>query len=259
MTIAKRSSKHKIAAQFSKFATQYDSIANVQQQIAQYAITQLAQEHALPQARPWLDLGCGTGRNTCALAAQSSASVIGLDIAPGMLTTASAENPNQPLIQADFEALPLRTASIDVVFSSMALQWCSHPESFSTELERVLAPGGHAFLNMMVKPSFNHLRHAFKHIGQVTSVNRFSSASQWTAIFSDKLVCQAETKEFTAYFTDFKAMMQSIKGVGAGIVQENGQAAQIINKTQYKTLIDYFSGRYELDYHVLFLHLHKGL
>lgn len=265
------SNKAKVAEQFSKYAKQYDDVATVQQQIAQYALTEMSQHKTLPQQRPWLDLGCGTGTNITALGKQTHSPILGLDIAAGMLHTAHQHNETQPFVQADFEALPLHNASVDVVFSSMALQWCSTPQIVVKELERILAPGGHAFLNVMVAPSFAKLRQAFTAIGHEDSVNHFIDPEEWTNAFSKDLLVATNAKSFTADFFDFKTMMHSIKGVGAGVVQdsqETGKSAspntqtktlRAINKSQYQTLVDYFSGSYQLDYHVLFLHLHKPI
>ncbi|MCP3429431.1 methyltransferase domain-containing protein [Opacimonas viscosa] len=283
------SNKAKVAEQFSKYATQYNDIAMVQQQIAQYSLSEMAKMGTLPQSHMWLDLGCGTGNNVTALAQHTRTPVIGLDLAAGMLTTAQRHNVTQPFVQADFESLPLHNSSIDVVFSSMALQWSSSPNVVAQEIERILAPGGHAFLNVMVSPSFMQLRKAFSAIGHAESVNDFAEPALWTNAFSEQVLVTAKSKTFTAEFTDFKTMMQSIKRVGAGVVQANHDLAkrerhnstllkntlhqstlyqstskekshpQAMTKSQYQTLVAFFSGCFELNYHVLFLHLHKPI
>ena len=40
----------------------------------------------------------------------------------------------------DAEALPLAAGSVDLVYSSLALQWCHRPELLFAELARVLRP-----------------------------------------------------------------------------------------------------------------------
>ena len=263
--------KAKVAEQFSKYAMQYDDIATVQQQIAECLLTEMSQHKTLPQQRPWVDLGCGTGSNMAALGKYTHSPILGLDIAVGMLENARQHNMTQPFVQADFEALPLHNASVDVVFSSMALQWCSAPQIVAKELERILAPGGHAFLNVMVAPSFTNLRQAFTVIGHADSVNHFVEPEAWTHAFSEHVILTAKNKTFCADFIDFKTMMNSIKGVGAGVVQDTqainkpastdtqNKTLRAINKSQYQTLVNHFSGSYQLDYHVLFLHLHKPI
>lgn len=283
------SNKAKVAEQFSKYATQYNDIAMVQQQIAQYSLSEMAKMGTLPQSHMWLDLGCGTGNNVTALAQHTRTPVVGLDLAAGMLATAQQYNVTQPFVQADFESLPLHNSSIDVVFSSMALQWSSSPNVVAQEIERILAPGGHAFLNVMVAPSFMQLRKAFSAIGYPESVNDFAEPALWTNAFSEQVLVTAQSKTFTAEFTDFKTMMQSIKRVGAGVVQANHDLAkrelhdstllkntlhqstlyqstskdkshpQAMTKSQYQTLVAFFSGCFELNYDVLFLHLHKPI
>ena len=45
-------------------------------------------------------------------------------------------------LNADAEQLPLRDASVDLVYSNVALQWCNDLEGVFREINRVLRPGG---------------------------------------------------------------------------------------------------------------------
>ncbi|MFN2362534.1 MAG: class I SAM-dependent methyltransferase [Marinobacter sp.] len=40
------------------------------------------------------------------------------------------------------ESLPQEDNSVDVVFSNLMIQWCSHPARVLSECQRVLKPGG---------------------------------------------------------------------------------------------------------------------
>jgi len=92
-------------------------------------------EHLHP--RRAVDVGCGTGRWTSRLAA------IGIDISPAMLA-AAAEKPGLRgrLLAADATALPLRTASADLVLCTLTLGHVRIPLAALHELSRVLEPGG---------------------------------------------------------------------------------------------------------------------
>ena len=75
-----------------------------------------------------LDLGAGTGRVTRELLRRyPRARVVALDLSPGMLREARH---HQSLwrrferVCADALRLPLKNACVDLVFSSLMLQWC---------------------------------------------------------------------------------------------------------------------------------------
>ena len=67
---------------------------------------------------------------------------VGLDIAEGMLRHARAASAAPHWVCADAEQLPLAADSVDLVFSSLALQWCETPGQALREIARVLKPVG---------------------------------------------------------------------------------------------------------------------
>jgi ubiquinone/menaquinone biosynthesis C-methylase UbiE len=87
-----------------------------------------------------LDVGCGTGRNLPLY--QRGVRVVGVDVSAASLARARRRRPDVPLVQADAEALPFRTAAFDTVVS--ALVFCSVPDAARglLEVKRVLRPGG---------------------------------------------------------------------------------------------------------------------
>jgi ubiquinone/menaquinone biosynthesis C-methylase UbiE len=87
-----------------------------------------------------LDVGCGTGRNLPFY--RPRVRVIGVDVSAAALARARRRRPDVPLVQADAEALPFRTAVFDTVVS--ALVFCSVPDAARglREVRRVLQPGG---------------------------------------------------------------------------------------------------------------------
>lgn len=89
-----------------------------------------------------LDLGCGTGRLTRAIA-DSGATVVGTDSAPDMVARARAAHPELPFVRADARALPF-VRSFDAVFSNAVLHWidAENQDDVLGEVRRVLEPGG---------------------------------------------------------------------------------------------------------------------
>jgi SAM-dependent methyltransferase len=92
-----------------------------------------------------LDLGCGTGYATAQLAvANPTASLIGVDISPGMLAHArKAAPPNAQFACADMLAFARGAPpeSARMIVSTWALGY-SHPARLFKECHRVLVPGG---------------------------------------------------------------------------------------------------------------------
>jgi ubiquinone/menaquinone biosynthesis C-methylase UbiE len=98
-----------------------------------------------------LDVACGTGMSTVALAG-FAASVVGLDVSPEMMRVAPAA-PNVAYMLGNAQALPFSTGAIDAVTCSSGIHWFD-PDRFFAELRRVVRPGGwiglydHYFLGM---------------------------------------------------------------------------------------------------------------
>jgi malonyl-CoA O-methyltransferase len=104
----------------------------------------VAEQHAMrarfPEmaGRDVLDVACGTGRYSM-LAEQAGARlVLSIDYSRGMLARAQVAR----RIRADMCALPLRSASVDVVLSGLALGHAADLDLCMREIARVLRPGG---------------------------------------------------------------------------------------------------------------------
>ncbi|MFV9503476.1 MAG: class I SAM-dependent methyltransferase [Oscillochloridaceae bacterium umkhey_bin13] len=101
-----------------------------------------------PDARVALDLACGAGHKTAWLRAccPPEALVVGLDHASAALAAARFANPTGPWVRADAQALPLRDASLDLIWCVAALHLLDDPQQGLGEALRVLRPGGSLLL-----------------------------------------------------------------------------------------------------------------
>jgi SAM-dependent methyltransferase len=99
--------------------------------------------------RDILDLGCGTGRYSGALAERFAASVVAIDPSEKMLAEARRKNAaGVRHLSGSGEALPLPDASVDLVFMSMVFHHFGDRDRVARECHRVLRVGGVAVLRV---------------------------------------------------------------------------------------------------------------
>ncbi len=87
-----------------------------------------------------LDLGCGSGQLTAAIA-ESGASVIGLDSSPEMLAEARANYPAIEFRLGDARNFVLESP-VNAVFSNAVLHWVKNASAAAVCVARALKPGG---------------------------------------------------------------------------------------------------------------------
>jgi ubiquinone/menaquinone biosynthesis C-methylase UbiE len=95
-----------------------------------------------------LDLGCGTGRFSEALAVRFDADVIGVDPSKKMLGQALSK-PRDRRVRYELgrgEAIPMPDNSVELIFMSMIFHHFDSPALAARECRRVLRDGGTAFL-----------------------------------------------------------------------------------------------------------------
>jgi SAM-dependent methyltransferase len=108
-----------------------------------------------------LDLGCGDGRFTAALA-RAGAGVMGVEVAEAALERARSREPELDFRLAPIEGpLPLDDVSFDLVWASEVIEHIADTAQWLSEVRRVLAPGGRLLLTT---PSHGRLRVAARGI-----------------------------------------------------------------------------------------------
>lgn len=91
-----------------------------------------------------LDVACGTGDLSLALAAAGRARVVGLDFCRPMLEVARAKSARVPFVEGDALRLPFAAESFDAVTIAFGLRNLAGVAEGLAELRRVLKPGGRA-------------------------------------------------------------------------------------------------------------------
>jgi malonyl-CoA O-methyltransferase len=160
---------------FNRAAPGYDQAAALQARVRQELLERLKLFKLTPQVV--LDLGAGTGHGAKSLrGAYPRARVIALDSAPGMLREARRRRGifrKFACVLADAARLPLATASVDLVFSSLMLQWCDDLGRPLAEVRRVLKPGGLFAFSTFGPDTIKELRAAWAVADDYSHVNRF--------------------------------------------------------------------------------------
>jgi ubiquinone/menaquinone biosynthesis C-methylase UbiE len=115
-----------------------------------------------PPLNTILDLGCGTGRFTEALAIHFDAEVVGIDPSTKMLEQARAKL-RDSRVRYELgrgEAIPLANDSVDLIFSSMTFHHFDDSGLVARECRRVLKDGAAAILRTGTReriPSYPYL------------------------------------------------------------------------------------------------------
>ncbi len=98
------------------------------------------------RGRDAVDLATGTGVTALTLAREGAASVVGVDISPGLLAEAArraaAERLDVRWLEADVVDVPLPSDCADVVTSTFGLVFADHPERAVAEARRLVRDGG---------------------------------------------------------------------------------------------------------------------
>lgn len=125
-----------------------------------------------------LDLGCATGSGSRRLARQFKKSrVIALDASATMLEACRSKRSRFAgvrEVQADAMRLPLRTGSVDLVFSNLLLPWIDDLPACFAEIARVLRRGGVFAFSTLGSDSLAELRASWDAGDQYRHVNEFA-------------------------------------------------------------------------------------
>ena len=256
---------------FERAAHSYDQAALLQREISQRLLERLDLVKLVPAVV--LDVGCGTGSGTRALARRyPKARVLGLDIAQTMLQVAQQGDAwwrrklpfltgNIPqYIGGDLERLPLLTGRVNLLCSNLALQWCDDLPAALAEFRRVLAPGGLLMLTTFGPDTLRELRQAFSGLDGHTHVNRFMDMHDVGdelkyAGFSAPVM---DMEFLTLTYSDLMSLLREIKALGAHNVTR-GRSHGLMGKGTWQAMLANYeklrkAGRLPATYEVIYGH-----
>ncbi|MBP5986398.1 MAG: malonyl-ACP O-methyltransferase BioC [Azonexus sp.] len=203
-------SKARIRQSFERAAPTYDSAAAIQRRIC----AQLAE--GLPAINPAriLDAGCGTGHAQTALQARfPAAHAVALDLSSAMLLRVKAPCCR---IAGDLEHLPLADASLDLYWSSLAVQWCDLGGALR-EARRTLRHDGLLALASLGPETFRELRHAFAGVDAYRHTLAFHSGEEIGQLAAESgfATVSLEKNQKTAHYPDLRTLLRAVKAIGA--------------------------------------------
>lgn len=262
--------KRQVAQRFDRAALTYDAYADFQRVVLDRLFTHLPYSNC---ADAVLDVGTGTGQALSKLSdAYSPSLLVAFDLSLQMLEQANlslqpaalASSPDQPLalVCGDAEALPFAEASFDVLFSSLAMQWCLQPAVLFAELYRVTKPGGYLIFSTLCEGSMPEIERAWQGIDHAPHVNSYPNfetllsqvrESRWQPL-------NAELLTVPMWFESPEEAVYSLKKVGASLVVSDQK--NTISPSKWKTFIQHYeqlreSAGIPLRYQVAFVVLQK--
>jgi malonyl-CoA O-methyltransferase len=260
--------KARVRASFDRAANTYDAAAVLQKMVREEMLSRLDLVKIKPEAI--LDAGCGTGHGSFALQKRfSSAQVISLDIAPGMLQQTKLQRPllqkmlhQQHLLCADIESLPLANNSVGMIWSNLALQWCNDLDAAFGELARVLQPEGLVMFSTFGPDTLKELRAASKnghtHVSRFIDMHDIGDALI-RAGFSTPVL---DVERYTLTYDDVKAVMTDLKSIGAHNATE-GRARGLQGKGFLQNLVQNYEqfrteGKLPATFEVVYGHAWKA-
>ncbi len=235
----KQTEKQHVAAAFSRAASTYDSVADFQRAVGTRLLS-LLPEPSQTAVQHWLDMGCGTGYFCQQLQQRwPHAQGIGLDLAEGMLSFARNRCPELGYICADAEQLPLPDNSQDLVFSSLALQWCTDFSRVLSEIKRVLKPGGVLLFSSLADGSLLELRNSWRAVDHLAHVNQFRSLSLYQDLTANcgLQVLDVHCHTHTYHYSKVRELTHELKLLGADHVQA-GRAQGLVGRQGLQRLLD---------------------
>ena len=208
-----------VSRAFDRAAKEYDAHTPLQSTVRERLLEKLDLVTLEPAVV--LDAGCGTGRALKPLARQfRSADLVALDIAPGMLREAKKNRPwfrKLELHEGSLESMPLANDSVDIAFSSLAMQWVNDFDACLREFRRVLRGGGLLSFATFGPDTLKELRAAFSEADGFNHVNRFLDLHD----IGDALVRAGfvevvmDVEYFTLTYDTATELMRDLKRIGA--------------------------------------------
>jgi malonyl-CoA O-methyltransferase len=232
--------KSDIKRSFNDAVGSYDEAAFLQREVADRLLERLNYIRLEPKVI--VDLGSGTGYATKRLeGAYKKAQVIAVDFAEQMLLQSKKQRrwfDRKRYVCADAESLPFADQSVDLIFSSLMLQWCNDLELAFKEARRILKPNGLLLFSTLGPDTLYELKNSWSAADQSPHVHQFVDMH----IIGDYLQKQGfkdsvvDMEFITLTYNEIKKILLDLKDLGTHNIAMR-RIKSLIGKTKFSHFV----------------------
>jgi malonyl-CoA O-methyltransferase len=252
--------RQRVRASFDRASKSYEAAAVLQDRVRNELLERLDLVKLDPQVV--VDLGSGPGQGTRQLKRRyRRATVIALDIAPGMLAEARRHSTffnRFERVCADTSRLPFKDQSVDLIFTNLMLQWCNEPDAAFAEIRRVLKPSGFFGFTTFGPDTLKELRAAWskaddhEHVSRFLDMHDIGDALARAGLVEPVL----DVERVRLTYPDAMGLMRDLKAIGAHNATA-GRARGLTGKARMKKMTDAYEafrqdGRLPATYEVVY-------
>ncbi|RTZ67225.1 MAG: malonyl-[acyl-carrier protein] O-methyltransferase BioC [Aquificaceae bacterium] len=212
--------KLKVRKSFERAADTYDASAVLQQEIAKRLVERL--DYIRLEPSRVLDLGCGTGNITAPMLKRyPKAQIVALDLSFNMLKKTKKQGgwlgKKPQCICADAEKLPLKDNTIDLLISSLMLQWSNDLNTTFSGFKQVIAPNGLLMFTTFGPDTLREIRESWAKVDNQPHTSQFIDMHDigdalLQAGFSNPVM---DMEMITTTYKSVRELMTDIKNIGA--------------------------------------------
>jgi len=242
---------------FNKASSNYDDHAFLQKEVATRLDKKL--DIISSNSAVILDLGAGTGLLSQQLSKRfTESTIIALDFAQNSLKNNSANHK----ICADASHLPLANNSVDMVISSLMMQWCPDLNQLFSEIHRVLKNDGLILFSTFGPDTLKELKKSWSVVDDETHVNTFTDMHD----IGDQMLQNGfqspvmEMEHLTLTYQTVTDLLRDLKAIGAQTV--NTRSKSLMGKDKFQQMIKMYEsyrqdGKLPATYEVVYGHAWK--
>ncbi len=248
-----------VRSAFNKASNNYDDHAFLQKEVASRLDEKL--NVITTHSNVILDLGAGTGLLSSNLKKRfPSSKIIALDFAQNSLKNNQSANK----ICANANHLPLADNSVDIVISSLMMQWCPNLKQLFSEIHRVLKNDGLILFSTFGPDTLKELKKSWSVADNETHVNTFIDmhdiGDQMLGAGFVSPVMEMETLTLT--YQTVTDLLRDLKAIGAQTVDTRSKS--LMGKDKFQLMIKMYEsyrqdGKLPATYEVVYGHAWKKI
>lgn len=258
-----RLDKSAVKKSFNRCAGQYDDSAVLQEEVLSRLLERL--EYIKIEPELIVDLGCGTGSAIKPLRKRyKKTNLVALDMADEMLALSKKKYgffDKKWLLNADMEHLPLKDDCVDLLFSSLALQWSNDLAESFNEFKRVGRQGGLLMFTTFGVNTLKELRESWAQVDSSPRVHQFLDMHDIGDMMLAAGLSQPvmDQEEISMQYSSFKDLLSDLKSIGATNAEIGRQrglmtAGKLKRLQQAYEQIAFSDNRYTATYEIVYGH-----